>query len=230
MKKKISTIILLLIALMGCDNKVSIDKSRVSTVEKLVSPDGLFIYYRYFVDSGMAFGSGTVRMNILKSTEVFDYSTDDYFVLQNAAPVVLGWENSRTLKMIAITDQGEITTNEPFKRETKQWNGIDIKIDYYHMFSTGRSPFTYTSCSINGDTITFTNGKESYSFVKGKFEISYNGVTLSIQEIDIKSDPSGRYGQKDRVIVSSNNWELTSTDVCDIRDFVSNGILIEEKL
>jgi hypothetical protein len=216
---------ILILASCGRKDRGGVNKSLVTTVEKLNSPDNRYSFYRYFVEPSMAFGSGTIRMNILRASEHFDYTTPNFFTLEGA-PVVLGWKDDHTLKMIALT-YGEKTSTEPYKQETKTWNEFTIEIAYFHMFSAGRSPFSFSSYRIQGDSITFSDGKTSKSFVKGEVEISYNQSMFHIREIETKLDSMGIEGQKGKILVSSNSWELTPSKKFDFSAFVSKGVLIE---
>src|SRR5687768_9444311 len=111
---------IIILSLIGCDTNTR-TKSLVNTIEKINSPDNQYSVYKYHVQGSMAFTSGSVRINILEANQPFDFEASDYFLLDNhASPLILGWKNSKTLKVIGLTT-GEIGGSEPYKKELKQF-------------------------------------------------------------------------------------------------------------
>jgi len=214
--------------LMGCGNITRKEKALVASIERLNSPDNRYSLYRYYVEPSMAFGSGSVRLAILKSTDTLDFETSKFFVVDGYGPLVWGWENLNTLSLAVFTG-GERTNSEPYRHESKKWEDFNLEIDYYHMFSTGKNSFTFSSYHIAGDTITFNNGNENKTFIKGKAEIAYNGSMFNIRELTIEVDKTGRQGEKGKMLVSSDNWELTSEGQFDFSGFISSGVLIKRQ-
>ena len=100
----------------GCNN--SIDKSRISEVEKLDSTDGKFSLYRYFIENDMAFGSaGEVALNIVSSEDKNEYISTDYFTLLNDTPFWIKCKTKDTLTVKCISDGGRpVSNNQTIKR------------------------------------------------------------------------------------------------------------------
>ena len=142
--------------------------------------------------------------------------------------MVFGWQSPNTINLAVLTG-GKKTPREPYKHESKKWRDFNLEVDYYHMFSTSTNRFTFSSYHVVGDTITFYDGKESKTFIKGKAEISYDGSIFSIRELTLEVDDTGRQGEKGKVLVSSDNWELTPKAQFDFADFTSMGVLIKRQ-
>lgn len=218
-------VFIIILGLIGCDDSFNgVSKSLVDQVEKLNSPNEHYSFYRYHVEAAMAFGSGSTRMTILEASRKLDHETSDFFVLNDGAPVALGWKDSKTIKLIALTNGGSEGDSAPYKREIKNWKDFYIEIDYYKMYSTGASNFEYDSLRISGDSIFFLNPEESKFFVKGKAEMSYNPTMFTAREIQVDLDSLGN----GKSLVSSNCWEFKASSDSLFKRFISSGVLIQE--
>jgi hypothetical protein len=176
----------------------------------------------------MAFGSESYGLTIGKASKNFDCSTDDYLPLEASGLMLIGWKDPKTVKLIAFRF-GKSTDKEPYKHETKKWKSFTLEIDHYNIYGMGLNPFSFDAYRVEGDTITFSNGEKSKSFVKGESEIVYNGSMFKIREVKTEVDTSGWQVGKGNVVVSASMWELTPTKRFNFSDFISRGVLIEQK-
>lgn len=81
MRKKSLVAFIVINLLIGCGN-MGTEKALVTSVEKLNSLDNRYSLYRYYVEPSMAFGSGSVRLTILKSTDSLDFETSNFFITE----------------------------------------------------------------------------------------------------------------------------------------------------
>jgi len=173
----------------------------------------------------MAFGSGSVRMTFLPTTEDFDYMSSDFFTLKGSGPVVIGWQNDTTIKLIQFASWPN-AEQEPFLTDTKRVKNITVEISYYNMHSSGGIDFSFDSLEVKGDTIVFSNDKETKSFIKGQDEISFYTDTFNIRQIEIVYDSTA----KTKIQVNSDNWKLIPSKKMNFSEVLRSGVLIEKKL
>ena len=173
----------------------------------------------------MAFGSGSVRLTFLPTTEEFDYMSSDFFTLKGYGPMVIGWQNDTTIKLVLFAGWPNVD-QEPYLSETKRIKNITIDISYYNMYSSGNSDFSFDSFEAKGDTILFSNEEETMKFVKGKDEFSFYTDTFNIRKIEIDYDSTA----KTKIQVNSSNWRLIPSKKMNFSEVLKSGVLIEKKL
>src|SRR3982751_2027548 len=104
MKKFIIYLSFCAICIISCD--AGIDKSLISYIDKLPSPDRKFNVYLYFVESPMSFGSGFTAINILDSRKELVPSDRDFLNLgADVSPFWIKWKDDATLSVKCITSQ-----------------------------------------------------------------------------------------------------------------------------
>lgn len=141
MTSKSLAIVIFILFLFSCESKF--DKSLISDVEKLISPNGECTLYYYNVDSPMAFGSGFSAINIFKSDEEHNLTDSDILRFENASPFSIKW---------------------------KDWT---FEVAYYSIYSSGKGGnFLFDSCSFNGNKIKFISKSDSLVFNKDEVQFS----------------------------------------------------------
>lgn len=186
MKKIIIHNFLLAIIFYGCGT--SIDKSRISEVERLDSPDGKFSLYRYFIANDMAFGSaGEMALNIVSSEDENDYISTDYFTLLNDTPFWIKWKNQDTLIVKCIIDGGgPVSRNQPIRKEVKKWKDWTFEVEYYSMYSAlGESQYLFDNYSVGTNLITFKSQKDTLVFKNSEVQFSLDSNHVYVKEFVI---------------------------------------------
>lgn len=201
---------ILILIFYSCSNGV--DKSLISNAEKLNSPNGQFILYRYFIESSMAFGSGFSVIKILNLKDKCDYTDRDFLRLDNDAPFFIEWKNNDTLLVKCLIDGGKLSNKQPIRREVKKWKDWTFEVDYYSLYSTGvEIKKIIDNYSIGKNSIVFKSKNDSLSFQNNEVQISLDtnhiyltqfkidtfksklGISLAHYDLNLK----GNYNQND---------------------------------
>lgn len=185
---RISFCFFLLFVFISCDNSFDkVDKSLISEAQKLNSPYSNFTLYNYHIESSMSFGSGFDVIQILNSNEKCDYTSRNYFRLDNNSPFFIKWKNKDTLLIKCILDGSELSNNQPIKKEIKKWKDWTFEVEYYSVYSvTAEVTFPFNSYSVDKDFITFKSKEDTLIFKNDEVQISLdtNNIFLTQFKID----------------------------------------------
>jgi hypothetical protein len=174
-------IVVFSLLLFGCES--GFDKSLISDTEKLISPGGKYVLYRYHIDSPMAFGSGFTVINIIKRDEECDFTDRDILRFQNDNPFWVKWKDNKTLAVKCLLDGGRLSKHQPIKKEIIKWKDWTFEVEYYSMFSSGRGTSSvFESCSANGNEIEFKTQNDSLVFNKDEVQFSLDGNRVYVRE------------------------------------------------
>jgi hypothetical protein len=179
---------LLLFIFVSCDNSLNrVDKSLVSDSQKLNSPYSNFILYNYHVESSMSFGSGFDVIQILNSKEKCDYTSNDYFRLDNNSPFFIKWKSKDTLLIKCVLDGSDLSSKQPLKKEIKKWKDWTFEVEYYSVYAvTAEIKFAFNSYSIDNSFITFKSKEDTLVFKNDEVQISLdtNNIFLTQFKVD----------------------------------------------
>ena len=174
----------LLLFLYGCESEV--DKSLISSIEKLNSPNNQFTLYRYFIESPMAFGSGFTAIKIFGTNEEVDLTSRNFYRFGNDSPIWMRWKNNNTVLVKCLIDGGGLSEQQPVKKETVKWKDWTFEVEYYTLFSTGLGQeFQFDSYSTRGDSLTFKSKNDSLTFSKAEAQITLDSFFVNVTEIKV---------------------------------------------
>lgn len=195
-------IVVFTLFLFSCES--GFDKSLISDTEKLISPGGKYVLYRYQVNSPMSFGSGFTVINIIKPDEECDFTDSDILRFQNEYPFWVKWKNNKTLAVKCLLNGGRLSKHQPVKKEVVKWKDWIFEVEYYSMFSSGLGTTSiFESCSKNGNEIKFKTQNDSLVFNKDEvqFSLDSNRVYVTKFIMDFFDNKLG---------LSFSNYELTA--------------------
>lgn len=173
----------------GCDDYFGkVDKSLISDIEKLVSPNGEFILYRYYIESSMASGSGFTVMQVLNAKDICDYTKREFFRLDNDYPFFIKWKTEDTLTIKCLINGGELSDIQPIKKEIKKWKGRTFEVEYYSMYSaTAELKHSIDNYIIDEHFIKFKSKEDSFIFRKDEIQISLDTTNIYLMQFKIDS-------------------------------------------
>ena len=196
----------------SCSN--GINKSLISETEKLNSPKNKFTLYHYSIESSMAFGSGFSVINIVNSKDNYDFTTRDFFRLNNDFAFWIKWKNEDTLSIKYLIEGAVLSNKQPIKKEIKKWKHWTFEIEYYSMYSASiETAFIFDSFTIDKDEIKFKSKNDSLIFKKDEIKIllDSNHIYLTNFTVDTFQNKLG---------LSFSHYNLSSKNSFDRNEFL----------
>jgi len=169
----------------------------------------------------MASGSGFSVLNIVDSKESYDYTTRDFFRLNNDSPFWIKWKNEDTLSIKCLVDGGVLSNKQPIRIEIKKWKNWTFEVEYYSIYSASLEiPFVFDNLVADQDVIKFKSKNDSLIFKKDEIEILFdsNHIYLTNFRIDTFQNKFG---------LSFSHYNLSSKSGFDKKSLVGYQAFIK---
>lgn len=223
MKKISYYLYFVLLIVCSCQNP-SYDKALITEAEKLSSPKGNFILYKYFIESEMAFGEGFTVMNIINSKEKCDFTNRDILRLGNNVPFFIKWKNENTILIKCLIDGGELSNQQPLKTEIKKWKQWNLEIECYTMYSASSTQkLEVQNYSFNPNSITLKLKEKNLTFKNENTQLVLDKNKIYLKEFKIDTFNS-KFG------LSFTEYEMKMKNGINLSDFKELQPFIKTKI
>lgn len=191
----------------------AIDKSLITDFEKLVSPKGKFVLYRYHVESSMAFGSGFTAIKILDSKGKCNYSDRDFFTFDKGYPFCIKWKNDDTLSVKCLFNGRELSDQQPIRKEIRNWKNWTFEVEYYSQYSAGNGgKFKFENYISTNDSIIFKSKKDTLAFSKNEIQFSIDTNHIYVNQFRVDTFHS-------KLGISLNKYDLIPSQNINLNYF-----------
>ena len=155
------------------ESELKIDKSRISNIEKLTSPNKKFDAYLFSIENGMSFGSAINVLKIIKHNEEPNFSNSDFFKVPDSRPFKIEWKNDNELVINTISNNKNFENKQPLKTEIQSYKGFKIENNTFTMFSSiAMTEFKFSKYYEKNENIIFKNENDSLVFNKENSQFS----------------------------------------------------------
>ncbi|KFC22831.1 hypothetical protein IO90_04500 [Chryseobacterium sp. FH1] len=189
------------------------EKSQITNVEKLSSPNNQYDVYLYNIESGMSFGSTVNALQVVKYQEKPDLYNGDFFRVQNSRPFKIEWKNNNLI-INTISQNHSIVTKQPFKTETQNYKGISIKNNVFTMFSSmAMSEFKFSKFYEKNGKLIFKNENDSLVYNNENSQIIMGSNYLEIKNFEKNKFDNNRGLSFDaHKLIPKNNFDFNKLE------------------
>jgi len=219
------------------------DESRyVKQVWKLLSPDGKFALYKYWVQYPET-RYGYVSFTIKADTAKFNPSPD-YFAFSDTLDGynILGWKEDTIKTLCIISDENPPLRLMPYKVETTAFKKWYWQKNYYHVnaFSADTEKY-FDSVSYSHDTVMFSGNDSSrggikpfkISALKGQVLIPLGDTLVRVTRLESLTTIDPKYNKGDSIrnppVVGLKSYKLKPNHKIDWNKLKMFGVFVEQE-